>query len=85
MGGAVRSGLMVGALAQPEPGGAHSVIVRREALKPGERPVFAGFENRPVKRISSPPHISEERAVANDFQQEAEHIKTGYLCNSLQI
>lgn len=77
---------MAGTVEEPEPCGGDSVTVgRAEALKPGESAIFAGFENSPVKRISSPPEISEERAVANDFQQEAEHIKTGYLCNSLQI
>ena len=66
---------MAGTVEEPD-----SVTVRRaEALKPGERPVFAGFENSPVKRIGSPPEISEERAVANDFQQEAEHIKNRLL------
>lgn len=55
-------------MAQPKLGGAYSVIVwRAEALKPGEGAVFAGFENGPIKRIKSPPHISDEHAVADDF------------------
>jgi len=79
MGTALLRGPVAGAVEEPEPGGAYSVIVRREALKPGEGAVFAGFENGPVKHIKSPPHISEECAVANDFQQEAEHIKNQLL------
>nr|DAM15453.1 MAG TPA: hypothetical protein [Caudoviricetes sp.] len=44
MGRAIRSGLMAGTLAQPQPCGAHSVVIRRkEALKPGDASGFAGF------------------------------------------
>lgn len=68
MGGAVCSGFMAGTLAQPQPGGSDSVIVRRaEALKPGEPPGFIGFGNEPPKHGQEPPHISEECTVTNDF------------------
>lgn len=77
---------MAGAMEESEPGGAYSVAVWRwEKLEPGKRPVFTGFENSSIKRINSPPHISEECTVANNFQKGTEHIKTCYRCNVLQI
>lgn len=64
MGGAVRSGFMAGALAQPQPGGAYSVIVRGEALKPRERPgAFA------------PDHIPEPAPQPDEQTDEAEDNK----------
>lgn len=64
MGGAVRSGFMAGALAQPQPGGAYSVIVRREELKPWERPgTFA------------PDHIPESAPQPDEQTDEAEDNK----------
>lgn len=68
MGAALLRGSVAGAVEEPEPGRAYRVTIRRrEELKPGKGAVFAGFENGPVKHIKSPPHISEECAVANDF------------------
>lgn len=52
MGGSLRSGVVAGALAEPQPGGSDSVAAGRgQELEPGEGAVFTGFENSPVKSI----------------------------------
>ena len=45
-----------------------AAALMREKLKPGECPVFAGFENSPIQGVSSPAQISEEGAVAYYFK-----------------
>ena len=79
MGTALLRGCMAGALEKPKPGGAYRVTIwRGQELEPRKPPGFSRFGNEPPEYGEEPPHVCEECAVANDFQQEAKHIKNCY-------
>lgn len=72
MGSSVRSGLMAGALAESEPGGADSVIIRREALKPGERAGTIALNHAP-EPAPQPDEQADEAEGNKEFPQQSQN------------
>ena len=65
MGAALLRGTMAGAMEEPEPGRTYRVIVRREALKPGQRARAVALNHAPKPA----PQPDEQADKAKDYEE----------------